>query len=135
VPCTYLHALGQCLAVCHDLLLVLLELRGVGLLQGHCQGGDGVVVRPTLHTQPHTNNQGTQRWLHDGCNQSYWSSTKKTIARAGSTLGCCQWQWYPNQTLATDLQAGEHCLINGLLELPAVEDHAATRTCSVTAGG
>ena len=44
----HLHPLAQGLAVGDDLLLVAPELLGVGLLQGHRQGGDGVVVGAAL---------------------------------------------------------------------------------------
>lgn len=46
-----LHALAQCLAVGDDLLLVLDELGGVGHLEGHRQGADGVVVRAALREE------------------------------------------------------------------------------------
>jgi len=43
-----LHTRPQGPALNAHLLLVLLELRSVGHLQGHSQGGDGVVVGATL---------------------------------------------------------------------------------------
>lgn len=53
------------LGVLDDLLLVLLELRGVNLLQGNSQSGDGVVVGATLVTGEDGEVDGVLQVVHD----------------------------------------------------------------------
>jgi hypothetical protein len=53
------------LGVLDDLLLVLLELRGVDLLEGNSESGDGVVVGTTLVTGEDGEVDGTLKVVHD----------------------------------------------------------------------